>query len=109
MMIKKTQQASQGNEYWRGTEYAFINHKKCESFPCHATDDPDNFNCLFCYCPLYALGDACGGCFQYTEGGIKDCTGCTIPHDKDNYGYITERFNEIVELTKWVKANKPSK
>ena len=36
--------------------YKFINHRKCEFFPCHETSDEDGFNCLFCYCPLYALG-----------------------------------------------------
>ena len=35
-------------------------HKKCEYFPCHKGADPEDFNCLFCYCPLYALGDKCG-------------------------------------------------
>ena len=33
--------------------YKFFSHKQCEYFPCHKTDDPDNFNCLFCFCPLY--------------------------------------------------------
>ncbi len=35
--------------------YKFFNHKNCEYFPCHKTNKPDEFNCLFCYCPLYAL------------------------------------------------------
>lgn len=47
--------------------YKFFNHKDCEYFPCHKTNDPDNFNCLFCYCPLYALKDKCGGNFRYTD------------------------------------------
>ena len=36
--------------------YSFFQHKECEFFPCHPTDHPEDFNCLFCYCPLYALG-----------------------------------------------------
>ena len=32
--------------------YKFFQHKACEFFPCHETKDIDNFNCLFCYCPL---------------------------------------------------------
>ena len=63
--------------------------------PNHPTDDPENFNCLFCYCPLYALGPDCGGNFSYTESGVKDCTRCTLPHRRDNYGYITSKFQEI--------------
>ena len=43
--------------YWEGKEYSYFSHKKCEYFPCHKGADPENFNCLFCYCPLYALAD----------------------------------------------------
>ena len=37
--------------------FKFFQHKECEYFPCHKTSNKENFNCLFCYCPLYALGD----------------------------------------------------
>ena len=40
--------------------FRFFCNKECEYFPYHETNDPDNFNCLFCYCPLYALGEKCG-------------------------------------------------
>ena len=43
-------------EYWHGKTFAFFTNRECEFFPCHAGIDPDEFNCLFCYCPLYALG-----------------------------------------------------
>ena len=43
--------------YWEGKHYSFFSNKECEYFPCHQGADPENFNCLFCYCPLYALGD----------------------------------------------------
>ena len=36
--------------------YDFNQNKACEYFPCHKTDKPEEFSCLFCYCPLYALG-----------------------------------------------------
>ena len=39
--------------YWEGKEYSYFSHKKCEYFPCHKGVDPENFNCLFCYCLLY--------------------------------------------------------
>ena len=45
--------------------YSFFQHTQCEFFPCHKTAKPEDFNCLFCYCPLYALGDKCGGNFAY--------------------------------------------
>ena len=41
--------------------YSYFSHRECEYFPCHPGADPDNFNCLFCYCPLYVLGADCGG------------------------------------------------
>ena len=80
--------------------YSFFQHNKCEYFPCHKTDDPENFNCLFCYCPLYALGRGCGGNFRYTEKGIKDCTNCCVPHRRENYEKITARYSEIMELVR---------
>ena len=80
--------------------YRFFNNNKCEYFPCHKTNDPENFNCLFCYCPLYALKDKCGGNFRYTEKGIKDCINCTLPHNRDNYDYIIGKFQDIVEIRK---------
>ena len=83
-------------EEWRGKEYSFFAHRACEAFPCHDTDDEENFNCLFCYCPLYILGSDCGGTFSYLPSGVKDCSPCTLPHVRDNYGYITGRFQDIV-------------
>ena len=81
-------------EYWAGKHYAFFSNQKCEFFPCHSGMDPDSFNCLFCYCPLYLLGNQCGGNFTYTCLGVKDCSGCTVPHRPENYGYITRRLEE---------------
>lgn len=81
-------------------KYAFFQHRSCEYFPCHETDDPDNFNCLFCYCPLYALGKRCGGNFRYNEKGYKDCTGCCFPHRRENYGGVVARYGEIMEAVK---------
>ena len=57
----------------------------------------EDFNCLFCYCPLYALGEDCGGNFTYYKG-VKDCTDCLIPHSRNAYDYITSRFGELVVL-----------
>ena len=45
--------------------FKFFQHKTCEFFPCHDVKNEDTFNCLFCYCPLYALGDGCGGNFKW--------------------------------------------
>ena len=76
--------------------YRFFQHRTCEFFPCHPTDRPEDFNCLFCYCPLYALGRRCGGAFRYDERGVKDCSACLLPHRRENYEKILARFEEIV-------------
>lgn len=77
--------------------YRFFSHKKCEYFPCHNTENPDNFNCLFCFCPLYMLGDQCGGKYKFTKEGYKDCSGCMIPHQKKGYDYILSKYKNILE------------
>ncbi len=80
--------------------YDFFQNKQCEYFPCHAGADPEKFNCLFCYCPLYALGKDCGGAFIYTKEGIKDCSNCTRPHRKENYEAITHDLRKVIDLVK---------
>ena len=80
--------------------YDFFQNSACEYFPCHKCNDPESFSCLFCYCPLYALGDQCGGNFTYTKEGIKDCSGCLIPHRRENYGRIMERMGQVIEMAK---------
>lgn len=76
--------------------YQYFSHRDCEYFPCHPNADPEDFNCLFCYCPLYTLGSNCGGNFRYTDKGIKDCSHCLLPHRRANYGYVTGKFQDIV-------------
>lgn len=83
---------------FRDKKYTFFQHKECEFFPCHKTNKPEDFNCLFCYCPLYALGNRCGGNFIYTESGFKDCTNCIFPHVRDNYPKILERYQDIIQV-----------
>lgn len=80
--------------------YDFFQNKACEYFPCHKGADPDTFSCLFCYCPLYALGEKCCGGFTYTEDGIKDCSNCLTPHRRENYEKILEKMPLIIELAK---------
>ena len=80
--------------------YSFFQNADCEYFPCHKVSDTGSFNCLFCYCPLYALGKNCGGNFSYTENGIKDCTNCLIPHREGGYQYVNDKFPQIAELAK---------
>ena len=80
--------------------YQFVQNRKCEFFPCHKGINDADFSCLFCYCPLYALGDRCGGSFTYLENGIKDCSGCVRPHRRENYEVILEKMGQVLELAK---------
>ena len=65
--------------------YKFFQNKECPYFPCHGSEEQ---NCLFCYCPLYFI--KCPGNCSYTKEGIKDCSGCSFPHKKENYDKVLE-------------------
>jgi len=78
----------------------FFQNIKCEYFPCHKGIPETEFNCLFCYCPLYALGSECGGNYCYTENGIKDCSYCIRPHLRENYDDILSEMPRVLELAK---------
>ncbi|MBR2259937.1 MAG: cysteine-rich small domain-containing protein [Blautia sp.] len=90
----------------RRGNYSYFSHKDCEYFPCHENADRENFNCLFCYCPLYILGDECGGNFRYNAKGYKDCTNCLLPHRKEGYDYIIGKYPEIAVLMERIKEEK---
>ncbi|MCD4712554.1 MAG: cysteine-rich small domain-containing protein [Clostridiales bacterium] len=76
--------------------YKFFQNRECEFFPCHKNVNDDEFNCLFCYCPLYMLRDECGGDFKMTSG-VKDCSDCTKPHDSGSYAYIMSAMKKVIE------------
>ena len=80
--------------------YDFFQHKECEYFPCHENADPATFSCLFCYCPLYTLGENCGGNFTYTPDGIKDCSKCLKPHRRENYLKVMEKMGDVMDLAR---------
>lgn len=82
------------------SHYDFFQNRECEYFPCHRGADPESFSCLFCYCPLYALGSRCGGNFVYLENGVKDCSGCLVPHGRGSYSYVLSKYPQLAELAK---------
>ena len=43
----------------KGRHYTWFQNRDCEYFPCHDDVREEEFNCLFCYCPLYRSKD-CG-------------------------------------------------
>ena len=76
--------------------YSFFQHTACEFFPCHETAHPEDFNCLFCYCPMYRLEHCPGNPRYFEKNGrrIKDCSGCTFPHDPEHYDTIMQILRE---------------
>lgn len=80
--------------------YTFYANKECEYYPCHKMPEGEELNCLFCYCPLYALGKECGGNYTITDKGVKNCSGCTVCHGRDGYSHVREKISMITELAK---------
>lgn len=80
---------------------SFFRNVDCAYFPCHEGVNPAHFNCLFCYCPLYALGPRCGGTYSYTAGGIKDCSQCTRLHEGTHgVEIVRAQFAQLASLAR---------
>jgi len=74
-----------------------VQNKNCEFLPCHKGIPEDEFNCLFCFCPLYILKDKCGG--DYTRiNNKKNCSLCGRPHKKDGYEFIMSKLDKSVKM-----------
>ena len=76
--------------------HRFFSNEKCMFFPCHPNMEGE-YNCLFCYCPLYFLGEECGGDYRWAVHEnikIKICSDCTLPHLPENYDLITGKLTE---------------
>lgn len=76
-------------------DFSFVQNRACAYFPCHEIEDIEEFNCLFCYCPLYLISD-CGGDFVFLANGVKDCSGCLVPHYRGNYSLIVDQLRRGV-------------
>lgn len=70
---------------------SYFSNSHCKYFVCHRNMDKDNFNCLFCFCPLFYLED-CGGSYIITSNGIKDCSNCNFPHFAENYVKVLKKI-----------------
>ena len=75
--------------------YRFFRNSSCKYFPCHKLPAENEFNCLFCYCPLYSLGQECGGIFTLTDSGVKCCADCHLPHLPQYYDTIMQKLEEM--------------
>lgn len=76
--------------------YKCFSHWECEFYPCHKGADPDHFNCLFCYCPLYLLGTECGGAYRILDNGVKDCSACLFPHQPESYDAVVQKLQQKI-------------
>ena len=63
-----------------GKHYTWFQNRECEYFPCHKGVREEEFNCLFCYCPLYRASD-CRGSFVMRNG-------------VESYAYILAKLRE---------------
>lgn len=80
----------------RNAKKGFTN-ARCPAFPCHKGVDEREFNCLFCFCPLYHINE-CGGTPRWisTEiGQMKDCALCSKPHmGEEGYDFVLNRLEQ---------------
>ena len=85
----------------RSNSYSFFQNRECKFFPCHEVQDEDDFNCLFCYCPLY-LDDNCIGSPEYIITGrgqrIKDCSSCVVVHRPEMYDKVIAHLRRQDEI-----------
>ena len=56
---------------------------------CHICNG--DLNCALCYCPLYDETD-CGGDYTILDNGLKDCSKCLKPHQKE---FIIEQLTKL--------------
>lgn len=83
------------NKDMHNNSYKFFNNTDCKYYiECH---DGIEKNCLFCFCPLYNYD--CKQNPVFLQNGVKDCSNCTFPHDKDNY-------DKIIKFLEKVNSNK---
>ena len=76
--------------------YKFFENRGCEYYPCHK--GLKDFNCLFCYCPMYKRQN-CPGNPNYKEINgkvVKLCDGCSFPHDPNNYETIIQILSKDI-------------
>lgn len=91
--------ARDDKNWWVGKNFSFFQNKKCEFWMCHEGIKEEDFSCLFCYCPLY-FAEKCNGKFEILPNGIKDCSNCTRPHNRKNYGTIVQEISRNMKQRK---------
>lgn len=83
-------------ETMQENSHRYFRNDKCCYFPCHEGISSEDFNCLFCYCPLNSIVN-CGGNYSITHNGKKDCSKCCYPHYSENYDHIIEKVSRLLD------------
>lgn len=81
--------------------YRFFQNKECEYFPCHKVENEEDFNCLFCYCPLYREKKCIGNpvWFLNAKGQkMKDCSQCEVIHRPEVYDKVMQQLQRQDEM-----------
>ena len=82
-------------------KYQFFQNRQCEYFPCHEVEKEEDFNCLFCYCPLYQKERCLGHpSLLLNEKGqkIKDCSKCELVHRREMYDAVIRALADQDEV-----------
>ena len=82
--------------------YRFFQNKECEYFPCHKVENEREFNCLFCYCPLYREKKCIGNPLYFLNAKgqkMKDCSQCEVIHRPEAYDKVMQQLQRPVSYT----------
>lgn len=81
--------------------YRFFQNKECQYFLCHKAENEEEFNCLFCYCPLYREKKCIGNpvWFLNAKGQkMKDCSQCEVIHRPEVYDKVMQQLQRQDEM-----------
>lgn len=81
--------------------YRFFQNKECEYFPCHKVENEEEFNCLFCYCPLYRENKCIGNPIYFLNAKgqkMKDCSQCEVIHRPEAYDKVMQQLQRQDEM-----------
>lgn len=67
--------------------YKFFENLGCKYYPCHSGIKKGEFNCLYCFCPIFVV------CKRHSKSG---CEFCKVPHDKGSYKFMMLELNNMV-------------
>ncbi|WP_432490175.1 cysteine-rich small domain-containing protein [Flavonifractor plautii] len=81
-------------QYREGRTFSFSSNKAWERYPCRSMQK--GWNSAACSAIVRCICWAeRAEMLHHLENGVKDCSKCLIPHQRDNYGYLAGRFQEI--------------